>query len=73
MLNSKPYSEMPGHVSGISEFLDAFDPLRTPITCSVHAVYTTDPSLLLVSAMLAISGIDILVEYLPTEFWFSAS
>ena len=68
MLNLKPCKEMPGHASGISEYLDELDPLRTPIICSVHEVFMTDPSLLLVYVMRATLGIDTLVEYLPIEF-----
>lgn len=49
---------MAGAASGVSECLDAFDPLRTRTMYFVHGVYTTNLSLYLACVMSAISGFD---------------
>ena len=57
-LRRQPLKEMAGAASGVSEFLDAFDPRRMLTMCSVRAVCMTDPSLYSACVMNVTLGFD---------------
>ena len=62
---------MAGAASGVSECLDAFDPLRTRTMYFVHGVYMTDPSLLSGCVTNVTLGLDTYLDVSQTSTSFS--
>lgn len=63
-------SEMAGAVSGVSEYLDAYDPRRMLTMYSVHAVYTMNQRIYSRCVMNAILGYDTFLDasQMPISF-----
>lgn len=57
LLSSLPWKEMPG-CAGIAECMEEYERPRMHIISSVHALYTTDPTILSACVMNAILGLD---------------